>query len=113
MALVHQQSCESVNSGLDLFCIPPTQTSIEDGYFVEIHPLATLSPMAPIDFSISGGTPDYLDLSNTFVSVQSKIVNSDGSDLAPDAAVAPVNYWLHSLFFTSRFITQRYPGLGE
>jgi hypothetical protein len=33
MALVHQNSCECTKSELDLFGVPPTQTSVEHGYW--------------------------------------------------------------------------------
>ena len=98
MALLHEKSCESVHTGLDLFALPPTQTAVQDGLWVEYHPLATLAPAAPVEFSISGATADYLDLSNTFLHLEAKITNEDGTNLAADAGVAAVNYWLHSLF---------------
>ena len=98
MALLHEKSCESVHTGLDLFALPPTQTAVQDGLWVEYHPLATMAPSAPVEFSISGATSDYLDLSNTFLHLEAKIINPDGTNLANDAAVAPVNYWMHSLF---------------
>ena len=107
MALLHHQSNESVNTGLDLFSVPPTQTAVEEGHFVEVFPLATLSAGAPIEFSISGQTSEYLDLSNTYLHIRVKITNSDGTDLkfqdnvAPSKLednVAPSNLFLHSLF---------------
>ena len=97
MALIHNQSKESIHEGLDLFFIPPTQTAVQDGAFVEYHPLATLAPDAPIEFSISGSTTDYLDLSNTFLQLDTKLLNPDGSDIAAGADVAPCNNFLHSL----------------
>lgn len=98
MALLHEKSCPSADSGLDLFAVPPTQTSIEEGSFVEYHPLSTLSQNAPIEFHVSGGTGDYLDLSNTLLHVKAKVTKIDGTDLDADTNVAPVNNWLHSLF---------------
>lgn len=98
MALLHPQSCQSVHTGLDLFCVPPTQTAIEEGQFVEFHPLSSLSPSAPIEFAISGATAEYLDLNNTYLHVRAKITKPTGTDLDADTDVAPVNYWLHSLF---------------
>ncbi|KAK7087759.1 uncharacterized protein F54H12.2-like [Littorina saxatilis] len=98
MALAHPQSCESVHTGLDLFSVPPTQTAVQEGMFVENHPLATLAPGAPIEFTISGATSEYLDLSNTYLHVRAKITKADGTNLDADSPVAPVNYWLHSLF---------------
>ena len=102
MSLLHEKSCESVHTGLDLFALPPTQTAVQDGLWVEYHPLATLAPSAPVEFSISGATSDYLDLSNTFLHLEAKITNADGSVLVNTADtvadVGPVNYWMHSLF---------------
>jgi len=98
MALVHDRSSESLDTGLDLFSVPPTQTAIESGCFVEYHPLSVLAPGAPVEFNVSGATADYLDLSNTYLHVRAKVVNQDGSALAAAAQVAPVNNWLHSLF---------------
>ena len=98
MSLLHTQSCESVHSGLDLFSVPTTQTSIEEGFYVEVYPLASLTPGAPIEYSISGATEDYLDLNNTYIHVQVKVVNGDGSNLEADSTTAPTNNFLHSLF---------------
>ena len=98
MSLVHHQSCESVDSGLDLFSVPPTQTAVEEGAFVEFHPLATLSPGAPIEFYISGATTEYLDLHNAHLHIRAKVTKTDGTDLDVNTPVAPINYWLHALF---------------
>ena len=98
MALVHPKSCESVHTGLDLFSVPPTQTAVEEGAFVEYHPLSSLSPSASIEFHISRATTEYLDLSNTYLHVRAKVTKPDGTNLDAGADVALINYWLHSLF---------------
>ena len=98
MALIHPQTCECIHSGLDLFSVPPTQTAVEEGQFIEIHPLAALAHGAPIEFAITGGTEEYIDLSNTYLHVMAKVTRADGSNLAPNAEVGPVNLFLHSLF---------------
>lgn len=98
MAFLHQLSSESVQSGLDLFSVPPTQTSVEEGQYVELYPLASLSPGAPIEFFITGGTAELTDLSNTYLHLLAKVTNADGTDLAVGQDVAPVNNFLHSLF---------------
>jgi hypothetical protein len=87
-----------VKSELDLFSVPPTQTSIEHGQWVEHHPLATITDNGPIEFSISGSGEDYLDLANTFLYIRAQIINGDGANLPGDANVGPTNLWLHSLF---------------
>lgn len=48
MSLIHPSSSEALDSGIYLFSVPPTQTTVEDGQDVEIHPLAALAPEAPI-----------------------------------------------------------------
>ena len=98
MSLVHQQSCECTKSELDLFSIPPTQTSVVSGQWVEYHPLATFEDGGPIEFHISGTGEDYIDLSHTYLKVTAKVTKKNGNVLPADAVVAPVNNWLHSLF---------------
>ena len=94
------QSFESINSGLDLFTVPPLQTSVERGLWVEHHPLASITPTGPIEFIVKGAGEDYIDLTNTFIHVRAKITKEDGSDLvnADDDLVAPVNLFLQALF---------------
>ena len=98
MAFVHRQSCEGVKSELDLFAVPPTQTSIEEGGWIEHQPLTSLDSGGPMEFILPGTGDAYLDLANTYLLVRAKIVNGDGTDIVADTPVAPVNKWLHSLF---------------
>ena len=98
MAFVHRQSCEGVNSELDLFAVPPTQTSIEEGRWVEHQPLTCLDSGGPIEFVVPGTGDAYLDLANTYLLIRAKVVRGVGTDLAADTPMAPVNNWLHSLF---------------
>ena len=100
MAFVHRQSCEGVHSELDLFAVPPTQTSIEESGWIEHQPFRHLSldSGGPIEFILPGTGDVYLDLANTYLLVRAKIVNENGTDLGADAPVAPVNDWFHSPF---------------
>ena len=98
MAFVHEQSCEGVKSELDLFALPPSQTSIVHSHFVEHQPMASLDSGGPIEFLLPGSGDDYLDLDNTYLMVRAKVVNGDGSHVALCDPVGPVNNWLHSLF---------------
>lgn len=98
MAFLHSNSCECVKSELDLFSLPPTQTSIEFGEVVQYKPLASLTDDAPIEFVVPGGNDDYIDLSHTMINIQAKILKADGTDIADGTKVGPVNNWLHSLF---------------
>ena len=93
MAFVHRQSCEGVMTELDLFTVPPTQTSIVNSHVVENQPMASLDSGGSIEFLIPGSGDDYLDLANTMLYVQVKVTRANGDD-----PVGPVNNWLHSLF---------------
>ena len=87
-----------MKSELDIFTVPPTQTSIETGNWVEYNPIATLDDGSSIEFCVSGSGQDYLDAANTQLYVKARILNADGTAIADDAAVGPINLFLHSLF---------------
>jgi len=70
---VHEDSCECVKTELDLFSIPLTQTSVENGNWIEYHPLTTVGDGSPIEVDIAGNGEDYIDLANTMLYVQAKI----------------------------------------
>ena len=52
MAFIHEGSCEYTKSELDLFSVPPTQTSMEQGSWVENHPLTAVRDGGPIEFEM-------------------------------------------------------------
>ncbi len=98
MAFVHDQSCECTLSSLDIFTVPPTQTSVVNGAWSEFFPVSSInSDTAPIEFNINAGD-EYLDMSSTILQVQAKITNADGTDLDDQTPVGPVNLLLHSIF---------------
>lgn len=98
MAFVLKDSPECAKSELELFSLPPTQTVIERGQWVEFHPLANVSEGSPVEFNVSGSGEDYLDLSQTQLYVKAKILKGDGKPLTAENKVGPVNLFLHSLF---------------
>lgn len=98
MAFIHGTSEECAKSELDLFQLSPTQTSIESSTYIEVPPLAALSPNAPLDFYITGNSEDYIDLNNTLLYICCKITKEDDSDIDADARVALINYPIASLF---------------
>lgn len=99
MAFLHNQSSECSKTELDLFTLPPTQTSIELGQWVQYKPLASVSDDAPLEFVVPGQGDEYLDLAHTLLSVKARILKPDGTNFtAADGRVGPVNCFLHSLF---------------
>src|SRR6218665_3844789 len=98
MVFIHPQSCECTKSELVLFVVPPTQTSIECGTFVEYNPISTISQGTPIEFSVTGAGQDYLDLSSTQLYVRAQIVKATDEPIDNNDNVGPTNLFLHSLF---------------
>ena len=75
------------------------QIVLEKSQWVDIYPVNTLSPTAPIEFYINGSNDEFLDLNNTMLQIKVKVVNATSdAALTNDDTVAPVNNWLHSMF---------------
>ena len=79
MAFIHEGSCECTKSELDLFSVPPTQTSIESGTFVEFRPISTLTDGAPIEFDVTSSGDDYIDFENSYMPIKAKIQRVNGA----------------------------------
>ena len=45
-SLVHPSSAESITSQLNLFSVPPIQTSLEDGFYTEYRQVSILTSEA-------------------------------------------------------------------
>lgn len=98
MAYLLQDSPECAKSELELFSLPPTQTVIERGQWIEFHPLANVYDGGPVEFNVSGSGEEYIDLSQTQLYVKVKILKNDGTSLDAKSKVGPVNLFLHSMF---------------
>ena len=99
MSLLHHSSSESAQTGLDLFSVWPTQTSIENGMYVQYQPLAALEGTSTIEFCINQkAAGEYLDLANTYLHIKTRITDSNGLPLKKDISIGPVNNFFHSLF---------------
>lgn len=98
MAFVHNQSCECAKSELDIFAVPPTQTSIESGVWVEYNPISSITDGIPIEFAVTGSGQDYVDLANTQIFVRAQILRANNAVIDNTDHVAPINLLMHSLF---------------
>ena len=98
MTLVHPQLYECIKSELDLFVVPPTQTSVEHGYWEQKGLMSTLTDQGPYEFVMSGTREDYIDLANTYLFIEEQITKAEGSALDVVSDVGPINLWMHSLF---------------
>ena len=72
--LVHELSCPSHKSELDLWAIPPTNVAIRRKYEVEYRPISVISgDPSVIQFVIPGSVENYIDLDETELYVKLKI----------------------------------------
>jgi hypothetical protein len=67
---------------LDLFTVPPTQVTIDNGEYYEIYPKNTVTNDGPFEFQITRD-PLYLDLNRNYLHMVLKLTKADGSDLEP------------------------------
>ena len=95
---LHESSSECSVSAMDLFYVPPTQTSVEKGIWVDVHQLAFVSDTGPIEFESEEKQQNFSDLTYTLLCVTVQLVKSDGSEKDGGSKVAPVKLFLHSLF---------------
>jgi hypothetical protein len=98
MRIGHSDECSK--SELDLFTIPPTQTSIEEGFYDNIEAPSSFEKSDTIRLEISGDSRHYLNLSETELHIEGRICKkSDTSKGIEDTTkIGPVNNFLHSLF---------------
>ena len=97
-SLVHPSSAESVTSQLDLFSVPASQTSLDDGMFTEYRPISILTSEGPIEFCIAAEASNYIDFANTFLYVKAAVTTDAGTNLEADEQVAPGCNFLHTLW---------------
>ena len=68
MPLIYPLSCKCINSELDLFGVPLTQTSVGEGRWVEYGPITVVKDSDDtIEFKIAETDSEYIDLKNRFL----------------------------------------------
>jgi len=98
MSFIHPLSGLCTNSELDLFSVPPTQTSVESGQWVPYQPITSISSDGPMEFVISARSDEYLDLAHSYLKLRVCIEKADGVKLSKESVVSPVNNFMHSIF---------------
>ncbi|XP_066457871.1 uncharacterized protein F54H12.2-like [Eleutherodactylus coqui] len=98
MAFIHDGSVECTKSKLDIFTIPPTQTSSEKSLFVEVLPITALTDNTPLEFFISGSGEYYYNLNNTLLHLTCRIVKQHNTAIPDGARVGFINYPVATLF---------------
>ena len=95
---VHKDSNDRSSSSLDLFLLPPTQSSFQKAKSIDYHPITSLSDGGPIEFKVSGGGKEFLDLARSYLYLKVKVSKADGSNLDGASKVGFANYPIASLF---------------
>ena len=95
---VHKDSNDCSSSSLDLFLLPPTQSSFPKGKSIDYHPITSLSDDRPIEFKVSGSGKEFLDLGRSYLFLKVKVSKADGSNLDGASKVGFANYPIASLF---------------
>ena len=101
MTLLHPSSAPAAIPELNIFSLPPTQTAIDNAYYVDCRPVSqVMGNHAPVEFCFGGEGPDYIDLSRSKLKVKLKIVHQDAtsSALEADEVGVAINLGLHSLW---------------
>ena len=91
-------SGESHPNELDLFAIPDTQASYEKMQWVDYRPISQLKDNAPVEFVIPASGSQYINLKQTYLYLNAKVLTDTGRDLDLDTKVSPINNILHSLW---------------
>ena len=98
MSFTFEHSCLASRPELDLFSNNPTQASLDEGLHIEHLPTTSLNDDSPIKFSISGDSQYYIDLASSYLYLEAKITNGDGSEIDEGAEVGPINLLGQTLF---------------
>ncbi|XP_074098900.1 uncharacterized protein F54H12.2-like [Cotesia typhae] len=99
MSFLHVHSCECAKTELELFTLPPTQTTIESSQWVHYKPISSLTDNSPIEFVVQGQEDEYIDLAHTMLRLCVGITRrSPVTASAHPPKVAPINNFMHSIF---------------
>ena len=99
MALINKFSSPSIRGQVDLFGLPPTDTTVESSFYAEYKPLVNIQDSdGKIEFRIVGNTIHLLDLFDHFLYLKVKVVNGDSTNLDSTHVISTANLFFHSLF---------------
>ena len=94
----YKDSNDCSSSSLDLFLLPPTQSSLQKGKSIDYHPIRSLSDGGPIEFKVSGSGKEFLDLARSYLYLKVKVSKADGSNSDGASKVGFANYPIANLF---------------
>lgn len=97
--MIHSNSHPAVCSEVNVFTLPPTDTSTDTSYYAEYKSIVNVKDStSKIEFRIQPFPTHYLDLSDSFLYVKFKIQKDDKTDLSASDDVSVANNFLHTIF---------------
>ncbi len=96
----YSNSNECAKSELDIFAIPPTQTSLEEAVWDTIIPHSNFGANNTVRFDVPCTSTQYLDLSQTELHVVVSLLKNDKTGVTEEIAkkLSVANNLLHSIF---------------
>ena len=94
---------------LALFQQPDVEAGTRKIEWITFRPINQLTDGSAIEFNVPGTWTTYIDLKNTLLSVQLKIVKANGTDIEAISKVGLTNAPLHSIFSQVDFNVQQHP----
>ena len=93
-------SAECSKTELDLFNVPPTQTSIEEGFYDDIQAHSSFAQGSTIRFDIPGDSEHFINLAETEIHIQGFICKANDTTVGFENTkkIGIVNNLLGSLF---------------
>ena len=84
MALINKDSHECIVPELELFGLPPTDTSfIDSAIWHEENPITSITSGGVIDFIVKSNADTYFDLKNSYIDLQFSINDASGNAITP------------------------------
>ena len=92
--VAHLASAPAVNELLDLFSVPPTDTTFAAGRYTVYNPVQ--AGINPIEFIIRSNT-EFIDLAQSYFTIQGKITKDDGSPIVAATHLYPAPNLFHTM----------------
>ena len=91
---LHKASASAVNDSLQLFDLPPTDTSMTAARMLELTPIS--QGINPMEFVVPG-VDAFIDLSHSYFTMKLRLRKQNGTDLADGELLYPANNLAHTL----------------
>ena len=96
---VNQSAPSGIEDNLNLFSLPAEDVGVLDRKWIFKSPVNTsIDEDSVIEFNVEGNASKYIDLKNSQLIIQYKVVKPNGSVIPEDEEVAPVNLFLASMW---------------